>query len=90
MGVLRLPPMYHPTQLDLKPDDTISIGASQDQIGPRAPVPVRITRAAGGEIRFDAIAAIETSLEVEILKAGDMLPYILSRSLAATPKEMSA
>jgi hypothetical protein len=47
--------------------------ADQDQMFPRVSVPVRITRASGVEIDF--VAAIETSLEIAILKVGGMLPF---------------
>ena len=53
---------------------------------------VVIIRAAGKAPRFEAIAAIETSLEIDILEAGGMLPFILERCLNRTlrPEMMSA
>jgi aconitate hydratase len=83
MGVLpvRLPTGFAPEQLALTPADWITVGAEPDQIGPRAAIPIRIARADGTGLEFEGTAAIETSLESEILKAGGMLPLILSRSL---------
>ena len=87
MGVLplRLPTTHRPQQLDLKPGDTISIAADPDQLCPRGSVPVVVTRNSGNTLRFEAVAAIETSLEIEVLKAGGMLPFILGRYLKKQP-----
>ncbi len=79
MGILplRLPLNRRPQSLNLLPSDTIEIDASIEAIRPRGDVSVRIRR---GEIEtnsFQAIAAIETSLECEILRVGRLLPLIL-------------
>jgi aconitate hydratase len=83
MGILplRLPSTRGPQQLDLRPGDTISIRADARQISPRGSVSVVIARPGRGDLRFDATAAIETSLETTILEAGGMLPFILNRCL---------
>ena len=88
MGILpvRLPRGVTPEQLALTPADWITVSAAPDQIGPRAAIPIRITRAVGTGLEFEGTAAIETSLESEILKAGGMLPLILSRSLGPAAK----
>jgi aconitate hydratase len=86
MGVLplRLPAGHSPQELGLRPGDTLSIDAEPDRIYPRGSVPV-ITRTAGKAIRLEAVAAIETSLEIDILKAGGMLPFILGRCVKKRP-----
>ncbi|MGW1424221.1 aconitate hydratase AcnA [Bradyrhizobium manausense] len=83
MGVLplRLPGDRRPQELGLRPTDQIEVNAPMDAIRPRGRVPVRILRD-GGEIDgFAAIAAIETSLECDVLGAGGLLPLILRRAL---------
>ncbi|TCU37201.1 aconitate hydratase AcnA [Rhizobium azibense] len=79
MGILplRLPSEYGPQVLDLSAGDVLEIKADEHVIAPRCPVNVNIKRAGGGEIKFVAIAAIETLAEVETLKAGGILPLIL-------------
>lgn len=48
----------------------------------RAALAVGIIRASGAEVRTTATAAIETSLEVDTLRNGGLMPTILSRILA--------
>jgi aconitate hydratase len=83
MGVLplRLPPEARPDRLRLAPEDTIEINASADRIRPRNQVAVRIRRKAGEEISVNADIAVETSLEVDMLRAGGILPLIFQRAL---------
>ncbi|MBR0757740.1 aconitate hydratase AcnA [Bradyrhizobium jicamae] len=84
MGVLplRLPADRRPQGLGLRPTDEIEIDAPADAIRPRGSVTVRIHRD-GIEInRFEATAAIETSLECDILRAGGLLPLILRGKLS--------
>lgn len=79
MGVLplRLPEGLRPEGLALRPGDLIAIDAAPEAIAPRTEIAVLILRADGGRESFTARAAIETSLEVDILKAGGILPLIL-------------
>ncbi|MFV0300430.1 MAG: aconitate hydratase AcnA [Paracoccus sp. (in: a-proteobacteria)] len=81
MGVLplRLPEGATPGTLGLTVGDRIEIGAEAQAIHPRAPVPLRILRADGRVETLTAAAAIETSLEVETLRQGGLLPLILRR-----------
>jgi aconitate hydratase len=83
MGVapLRLPPEWTPARLALGPDDMIEIDASADLIEPRGRIPVRIARKSG-DIAFDVTLAVETSLEVELLLSGGILPLILERAVS--------
>jgi aconitate hydratase len=82
MGILplRLPPGCAPARLSLTPGDRLAIEAEPEQILPRSRIPVRILRATGDSEAFDAVAAVETSLEVDILRAGGILPLILHRA----------
>ncbi|MGH7108279.1 MAG: aconitase family protein, partial [Acetobacteraceae bacterium] len=83
MGVvpLRLPAGWSPLRLALGPDDIIEIDAPLELIKPRGRIPVRIERRSGS-IAFDATLAVETSLEVELLVSGGILPRILARALS--------
>jgi aconitate hydratase len=48
----------------------------------RGKVPVRITRADGRVDAFDAVAAVETRLELDLLRVGGVMPCILRNTLA--------
>ena len=85
MGILPLllPRQQSPTDLALVAADTLEIAASPELLVPRGEVPVCVRRRSGADLlRFSAVAAIETALEVELLKAGGILPYILERNHA--------
>lgn len=81
MGVLplRLPEGHGPNELSIRVEDDIQIAADAADIFPRCPVTVSIKREDGSVTRFCATAAIETNAEIEILRAGGILPMILSR-----------
>ncbi|MBN8494934.1 MAG: aconitate hydratase AcnA, partial [Burkholderiales bacterium] len=83
MGILplRLPPEAHPQRLQIQPGDRIEIDAAAGRIGVRASVPVRVHRKHGGVETFEAVAALETLLDVELMQAGGVIPYILQRHL---------
>jgi len=85
MGILplRLPAELGPQVLQIQPGDRIEIVAPADDIVPRAEVPVRILRANGDIQSFTAMAAVETRLEVELLRDGGVIPTILRKTLAA-------
>ena len=85
MGVLplRLPAGVTPETLRLNVNDRVEIVADEDIIAPRVPVQVRIRRGDRSVQSFDAMAAIETSLEVGTLRAGGILPLILWKVLAS-------
>lgn len=87
MGVLplRLPADRRPQDFGLRPTDEIEIDAPIEAIRPRGGVPIRIRRDGKDVDTFEAIAAIETSLECEILRAGGLLPLILRGALSPTP-----
>jgi aconitate hydratase len=81
MGVvpLRLPAEWTPARLALGPDNVIQIDAPLELIRPRGRIPIRIERAAGS-ITFDAVLAVETASEAELLGSGGILPHILARN----------
>ncbi|MBQ0819911.1 aconitate hydratase AcnA [Microvirga sp. HBU67558] len=94
MGVLplRLPEDRHPNTLHLRPNDRILIEADAATLSPRGSVAVTIRRASGASETFIATAAIETGLEVEILRGGGIIPLILQRvvNAEATSRETPA
>ena len=84
MGVLplRLPQGIGPQSLRLVPGDRIEIDAPPDRLAPRCEVPVRILRADGRVEAWVARAAVETQLEVELLRDGGVIPSILKKTIA--------
>lgn len=83
MGVLplRLPVGVTPETLCLQPSDFIEVDADPQGVAPRTGVEVRICRADGSPHGFKAVAAVETLLEVEVLRAGGLLPMLLARAI---------
>lgn len=83
MGILplRIPAEMSPAHLELGPGDLIEIDAAPEEIGPRSIVRILIHRSSGECASYNVATAIETSLEVETLKAGGMLPMILHREM---------
>lgn len=83
MGILPLRFLdgVHPNQLHLQPGDQIEIDATHETIAPRAPVNVQLLRADGRRETVPAIAAVETQLEVELLRQGGVIPTILRQQL---------
>jgi aconitate hydratase len=83
MGILplRLPSGLGPDQLILRSGDIICVDANPDKIAVRGRTPVIIRRRGGGTLPFEAHMAIETSIEIEILRLGGILPLILERSV---------
>lgn len=87
MGILpmRLPAGLGPNELALKSGDLIEIRADAGMIAPRCPIDIVIHRCEGETTIFRAIAAIETAAEVDMLKAGGILPLML-KNLVATER----
>lgn len=88
MGILplRLPAAAHPDHLQLRPGDRIEVDAPEGTIGVRCAVPVRILRHDGRVETFNATAALETLLDVTLMRHGGVIPYILHRHLPRTEK----
>lgn len=86
MGLLplRLPKQHHPRALALASGDRIEIHASADKLSCHAGVPITIHRASGETLVLEARAEIETALELEVLKAGGIIPLILSARLSGS------
>jgi aconitate hydratase len=84
MGILpvRLPRGTGPHTLDIRPGDKIQVEAPADAIAPRCRIPIRIVRAGGAVDAIDATAAVETQLEVELLRRGGVIPLILHKTLS--------
>ncbi|SSW65604.1 aconitate hydratase AcnA [Achromobacter agilis] len=83
MGILplRLPEGVTPASLRIRSGDRIEVGAEAAALAPRAPVPVRILRAGGQVETLQAAAAVETRLEVRLLRMGGVIPAILSDTI---------
>ena len=84
MGILplRLPAGVGPRTLNLQPGDRIEVAAPADTLSPRCVVPVRLLRASGAVELLGATAAVETQLEVELLRSGGVIPLILCKTMA--------
>ncbi|WP_158915777.1 aconitate hydratase AcnA [Caulobacter sp. S45] len=82
MGVLplRLPTGITPATLGLRAGDRLEVHA--EQVGMHGQAPIAIHRREGGVERFVAQIAVETSLELETLGMGGILPMILQRVLS--------
>lgn len=83
MGILplRVPAQYGPDAMNLLPGDRIDVDACADTLEPRSGVSVRIIRANGEIDVVPAQAAVETQLEVELLRLGGVMPAILHKLL---------
>ncbi|MBO1013159.1 aconitate hydratase AcnA [Achromobacter sp. SD115] len=83
MGVLplRLPAGVTPATLRIRPGDRIEIDAQAVALAPRMAVAVRILRAGGAVETLQATAAVETRLEVRLLRMGGVIPAILSDTI---------
>lgn len=80
---LLLPPGRHPAELALEPGDLIDIDAPAESLRPRGNARVTIRRGARrgtSAESFEAAIAVETMLEVAILRAGGIMPLIIERA----------
>ena len=85
MGILplRLPDNVSPETLKLSVNDRIIVDMDLAKISPRSSIEVKIRRGSGISESITATAAIETSLEIETLKQGGLMPLILNRVVTA-------
>jgi len=83
MGILplRWPAGTGPDSLALQPGDRIEVDAPAETLAPRCIVPVRVLRAHGSIEALQATAAVETQLEVELLRDGGVIPSILKKTI---------
>lgn len=82
MGILplELPEAWRERLMSLNAADTITIDATADTIQVRAYVPVRVDHADGQITEFSARVAVDTEFEVELLRAGGVIPTILTHT----------
>ncbi|MEG1768651.1 MAG: hypothetical protein RR311_09305, partial [Comamonas sp.] len=59
-------------------------------IAPRCAIDVRVQRADGRSEALQATAAVETQLEVALLRAGGVIPSTLQQMLALHAREKNA
>jgi len=92
MGILplRLPKGATPQALQLLPGDRVEIDAPADNLTPRCAVPVRIARRDGSVQPLVATAAVETHLEVDLLRRGGVIPSILQQTVAQAQQGAAA
>jgi len=85
MGILPLlmPAGVTPQILAIQAGDQIEITADVAMVNPRASIQVRVHRADGRVEAFQARAAVETQLEVELLRDGGVIPSILQKTIRA-------
>lgn len=86
MGILplSLPAQFGPDRLKLRPGDLVHVDAAAHKIVPRGQCMVSIRRTNGSTLSFEAGIGVETSVEIDILKAGGIIPLILNRLLLAS------
>ncbi|MEY2684333.1 MAG: hypothetical protein RJA09_1477 [Pseudomonadota bacterium] len=84
MGILPLRTLDggHPQDLRLQAGDTLVVQADPDQLAPRVPLAVEVHRADGRRETLPVVAAVETQLEVSLLRQGGVIPAILRQKLA--------
>jgi aconitate hydratase len=85
MGILPLlmPAGVTPQTLAIQAGDQIEIAADAAMVNPRASIQVRVLRTDGRVESFQARAAVETQLEVELLRDGGVIPSILQKTIRA-------
>jgi aconitate hydratase len=83
MGILplRMPAGMSPETLQIKPGDQVEIQAEGSALFPRCNVQVTLVRADGRTKVIQATAAVETQLEVELLRDGGVIPSILHKTI---------
>jgi aconitate hydratase len=81
MGVLPLEflPGESRTSLGLTGKETYDITGIDEGLSPRKLLTVRARREDGSEVTFQAIARIDSTIEVEYYRHGGILPYVLRR-----------
>jgi aconitate hydratase len=85
MGILplRMPAGMSPHTLQLQPGDQLQVHAAPELLQPRGAIAVCVRRADGREENFQATAAVETQLEISLLRAGGVIPSILHSTIQA-------
>ncbi len=85
MGILPLllPEGVHPQTLAIGSADLFAIDLAPDHLTPRCAVPLTIIRPSGESVAISLRAAIETSLEITLLKSGGLIPHVLGGLLSS-------
>ena len=85
MGILplRMPAGMSPHTLQLQAGDQLQVHAAPELLQPRGAIAVCVRRADGREESFQATAAVETQLELSLLRAGGVIPSILHSTIQA-------
>ncbi|WP_353338074.1 aconitate hydratase AcnA [Pseudooceanicola nitratireducens] len=83
MGILplRITDDFVPAEAGIKPQDQLIVDAPSERLVPRQKISVVLRRAAGEERLIEVEAAVDTVQDVELLRAGGVLPTILRQSL---------
>jgi aconitate hydratase len=85
MGILPLllPEGVHPDTLAVSSADLFAINLEPDGLMPRGAVPLTIIRPSSEGVAITLRAAIETSLEITLLKSGGLIPHVLGGLLSS-------
>jgi aconitate hydratase len=79
MGIL---PLLLPERLDVHAGDKLEVMADSTLLAPRCAVAVVLHKQSGQSQAIEASAAIETQFEIDLLKAGGVIPYILKKTIS--------
>ncbi|MCA0421657.1 MAG: hypothetical protein LCH80_23460 [Proteobacteria bacterium] len=69
--------------LDIDSGDLFAINLEPGRLTPRCAVPLTIIRPSGEAVAITPRAAIETSLEITLLKSGGLIPHVLGGLLSS-------
>ncbi|WP_019140116.1 aconitate hydratase AcnA [Noviherbaspirillum massiliense] len=85
MGIMpvQLPPAFRNLPA-IEAGDRIEVSADAALLAPRCTIPVRIHRTDGRIDTIEGKAAVETQLEVTLLKSGGVMPLILENTIQAS------
>ena len=85
MGILplRMPAGISPHTLQLQAGDRLEVDATPEGLQPRGAIRVCVHRVDGRQDNFEATAAVETQLEMALLRAGGVIPSILHSTIQA-------
>jgi aconitate hydratase len=89
MGILpvQLPADAFSGAKKLEAGDRIHVLAEAPALKPRMPIAIRLLRRDGKVDLLEAVAAVETLLEAELLRRGGVMPSILHNTIEASSKK---
>jgi aconitate hydratase len=87
MGVLPLQfePGSSATSLGLDGTETFAITGISDALRPRQPMKVTARKADGSTIEFNTVARVDSPIEVDYLRHGGILPFVLRNLTQSAP-----